>query len=211
MPLKNPFLNGFGPKDQEQADAILAQYQEVYDAIVAGTAYIRFYDGDRKGSIARIAFDPAYRDHERPCFKQAWRGRDSEINQDFAHCSFACVATWDGRKNKVKVYVARYDNEVLLDYHDGTVWEKFDAKAAKEALLKNPNQTDINGHVLTVGDPVLYINARYGSRMTLEEGTVVEFLVSVDSKGHSFTTVIESPTGELSSLQYPESMVYRKP
>jgi uncharacterized Zn ribbon protein len=101
------------------------------------------------------------------------------------------------------------ETEFLIDYGGPTVWKKFDAKAAKNEILKNPDQRDINDNVLSVGDRVLYINARYGSRMTLDEGTVLEFLASVDSKGHSITTVIESKTGEQSSLSYPESMVYR--
>jgi hypothetical protein len=89
------------------------------------------------------------------------------------------------------------------------VWEKFDAKAAKDEILKNPDQKDINGRVLSIGDRVLYINARYGSRMTLDEGSVTEFLVSANSKGHAISVVIESKAGEESNLQYPESMVYK--
>jgi hypothetical protein len=86
----------------------------------------------------------------------------------------------------------------------------FDAKAAKAEILKNPDQKDINGKVLGVGDRVLYINARYGSRMILDQGTVKEFLAAANSKGHSIATVITSEDGgEESSLQYPESMVYR--
>lgn len=38
------------------------------------------------------------------------------------------------------------------------------------------------------------------NRMVLEEGTITEF---------TFATIIESKTGEQSSLQYPESMVYK--
>lgn len=122
-----------------------------------------------------------------------------------------CIATWDGRRNKVKVTVPNHYEpaEILLDYDGPTIWEKFDAKAAKEELLKNPDQKDIKGNVLSVGDRVLYINARYGSRMTLDEGKIVEFAASVNSKAHAFSTIIESDTGEQSTLQYPESMVYK--
>lgn len=212
MSLKNPFPNGFASKDQDAAQAALGKYQEVYDAIVAGTACIRFIDGDRKGSIARVCPDPAY-DHlpsRRPVIgyrhPNSW---DREVNQQIDNTYMWCLATWDGRKNKVKVSLPDRDIEVLLDYDGPTVWEKFDAKAAKAELLKNPDQKDINGKVLSIGDPVLYINARYGSRMTLEEGTITEFAASVNSRDHSFATIITSKSGEQSSLQYPESMVYK--
>ena len=211
--LKDPFPNGFAPKDQAAAEAALETYQEVYDAIEAGTACVRFIDGDRKGSIARVQFDPAYSHipKNRPVigYRRSSYYGDRAANQEIEHTRFWCVATWDGRKNKVKITLPEYESEILLDYDGPTIWEKFDAKAAKEDILKNPDQKDINGNLLSIGDPVLYINARYGSRMTLEEGKVKEFTVSVNSKDHTITTVIESKTGELSSLQYPESMVYR--
>lgn len=212
--LKNPFPNGFAPKDAEAANAALAQYQTVFDAVEAGTACVRYIDGDRKGSIARVKLDPAYAHlpRRRPVIEyRSYRYRGDDADQQIANTHFWCVATWDGRKNKVKVNVPSHEIEVLLDYDGPTVWEKFDTKAAKEDILKNPDQKDINGNLLSIGDPVLYINARYGSRMTLEEGKIKEFNASVNSKDHTITTVIESKTGELSSLQYPESMVYRMP
>lgn len=208
--LQNRFSNGFTPEQAEEAEANLAEFQAVYDAVVDGKAFIRFTDGDRKGAIARLAIDPAYNTH-RPTIGYRATYWNDKNNRQLEHTYIWCVATWDGRKNKIKVSVPDREAEILLDYDGPTIWEKFDAKAAKETLLQNPNQTDIKGNVLSLGDPVLYINARYGSRMTLEEGQIVEFLVSVDSKSHTFTTVIESQTGERSSLQYPESMVYLMP
>ena len=214
FPLRDPFPNGFAPKDAAAAQAALENYQAVYDAIVAGTACIRFIDGDRKGSIARVHLDPAY-DHL-PCRRPIIEYRqpsywDREANQQIQHTYIWCVATWDGRKNKIKINVPNDEIEVLLEYDGPTIWEKFDAKAAKADLLKSPDQTDINGKVLSIGDSVLYINARYGSRMTLEEGKIVEFAASVNSKGHTITTIIESLSGERSSLLYPEDMVYLMP
>lgn len=211
--LENTFSYGFDPAtEQEKADAVLADFREVYDAILAGTAYARYTDGDRKGSIVKITFDEAFQTHKRPDFGKRYSGWRSAPNaKEIINDRFYCIATWQGRRNKVKVSIPnRYEKiEILLDYDGPTVWEKFDAKAAKADLLKNPDQRDINGKLLSIGDRVLYINARYGSRMTLEEGVVQEFVASVNSKTHSFATVIQSKTGEESSLQYPESMVYR--
>lgn len=194
--------------DPKVADDILARYMEVYDAITAGTARIRYIDGDRKGSIAIPVF--RHNGEYRPKVEAKRRYSGDPLTYDIGHCYFFCDATWEGRKNKVQVTMPSREVEVLLGYEGPTIWEKFDAKAAKVELLKNPDQKDIYGKVLSIGDPVLYINARYGSRMVLTEGKIVEFKVSVDSSGHTFATIIESLTGEQSSLQYPEDMVYKK-
>jgi uncharacterized Zn ribbon protein len=176
---------------------------------VAGTAYARFIDGDRKGSICRLVLDNGI--GERPSIERSWRSWDRDITHEIKGTHIGCRAEWDGRRNKTRFSIPHYEAEVLLDYEGPTVWEKFDAKTAKEELLKNPNQKDINGNVLAIGDKVLYINARYGSRMVLEEGSIAEFAASVNSKGHTIATIIESQNGEMSSLSYPEDMVYLMP
>lgn len=208
--LRNLFTNGFDPnKDLKEAEAILIEFQAVYDAIDAKTACIRYIDGDRKGSIARVSFSDKYRPQARPeitynPYSGSW---NKSLTKMIAGDHFYCTATWDGRRNKVQASFPNREIEVLLNYDGPTVWALFDAKAAKAEVLKNPDQKDINGEVLAVGDEVLYINARYGSRMTLEKGTVLEFAVTANSKSHTVATIIGSKTGEQSSLQYPESMV----
>lgn len=204
------FSNGIAEANLEKAKAVLKDLQDVYDYVQAGTAYIRFLDGDRKGSIARLTPNPAYR-NERPVIEPYYGYWRKEYTHRFEHARIFCIARWTGRSNKVQISIPDFyqPNEILLDYAGPTVWEKFDAAAAKAEILKKPDQRDINDRVLQVGDRVLYINARYGSRMTLEEGIVKEFLASANSKGHSVTTVIESNGGERSELSYPESMVYK--
>lgn len=191
-------------------EALLPEYIEVYEAAMAGTLCVQFYDGDRTGSIAR--FTPEG-DHKQPALVLKQRRYSSDEDQYIIENDYlGGVVTWDGRKNKVKFngfMAGNYEGRFVLDYDGPTIWEKFDAKAAKDALLKNPDQRDINGNVLSIGDSVLYINARYGSRMVLDQGKIVEFLVSVNSRGHTFSTVIQNAAGEESNLQYPEDMVYR--
>lgn len=210
IPLKNQFPNGFNMETHgAEAQANLEEFQAVYDAIATGRACIRYLDGDRKGSVARLAFSDQYK-NARPQIGHSSRSWSRDVTHQIDYQYIYCVATWDGRRNKVQLPGGYIDPaEVLIDYDGPTVWEKFDAKAAKAEILKNPDQKDINGKVLSVGDRVLYINARYGSRMTLEEGKVIEFAASANSKAHTITTIIESQTGEQSSLQYPESMVYK--
>ena len=209
--IKNPHHNGFPESDMAAAQAILVQYVEVFDAADAGTLCVRFTDGDRKGSIARLMM--AESKERKPVIQ--WRhGRypGDKNTHEITNPYIGGTLVWDGRKNRVKFFGTIGDDrevEFILDYDGPTVWEKFDAKAAKEELLKNPDQKDINGNVLAVGDPVLYINARYGSRMVLTEGKIVEFNASVNSAGHTIATIIESASGEQSSLQYPEDMVYK--
>jgi uncharacterized Zn ribbon protein len=160
--------------------------------------------------VARLVLENADR-YKRPEIVYRRSSWDKAITHEIGHDYFGCIAKWDGRQNKPKLHLPDRETEFLLDYIGPTIWEKFDAKAAKNEILKNPDQKDINGNVLAVGDRVLYINARYGERMTLNEGTVTEFLASVNSKAHAITTVIENKDGESSSLLYPESMVYKIP
>lgn len=201
--IESPFIYGISDSEMADAEKHLEKVHMVGKAIEDGKVHVRFHDGDRKGSIARLQPDGEID------YPEIVRGRSNTHN--FSRHHFFTIATWDGRRNKVKLAIPDREVEILLDYEGPTIWEKFDAKAAKEEILKTPNQRDINGKMLSVGDTVLYINARYGSRMVLEEGTITEFAASVNSKDHTIATIIKSKTGEISSLQYPESMVYLKP
>lgn len=210
--LYNPFLSGFDPdKEQEKADAILAEYIKVYEAIGEGRVCIRYLDGDRKGSIARVHFSEKYKRHDKPAIVHRYAQWRAKNTKEFKNYYFRCTATWDGRRNKVQVIFPNHyvDAEILIDYEGPTVWNLFDAKAAKNEILKNLDQKDIDGNILSVGDKVLYINARYGSRMTLDRGTIDEFKVVANSSKHTITTIIKSVSGEISSLHHPENMVYR--
>lgn len=208
--LKSPYSDGFKSEKDKVAVAYLKELTAVYDAMEAGTLYCKYLDGDRKGSIARVKHDPSYSKH-RPKIDYKRYGRNDDRKYDFHHDYFTGICTWDGRKNKVKVcFPISYEPlELLLDYEGPTVWEKFDAKAAKEQVLKNPDQRDIDGNVLSIGDSVLFINARYGARMTLTRGKIKEFNVVANSKSTTVTTIIESDDGARSELAYPEDMVYR--
>lgn len=199
------------------ADAIvyLDKLREVHSELLKGKLYVRFTDGDRKGSIARLELDPAYRGGDKvPCIDRTYRHYSSDgPTYEIRNGMFNCIARWDKRSNKPKVPLG-YSNsemEVLIGYDGPTIWEKFDANAAREKLLENPDIRDIDGKKVEVGSKVMYINARYGDRLTLCHGTVDEFRVSVDSKGHSFATiVVEDGTTTESSLRHPESMLWVK-
>jgi uncharacterized Zn ribbon protein len=208
--MPNEILNGFATGDDPVALKYLTDLTAVYESLNAGTLYCRFFDGDRKGSIARLSVEPGVR-NEAPVighrYGGAWQGKAFAIHNHH----FYTVCSWTGRKNKVKVSFPNHEAELLLNYEGPTVWEKFDAKAAKEEALKNPDQRDIDGNVLNVGDRVLYINARYGARMVLTHGTIKEFKAVADSKGVTITTIVEDEDGELSAMLYPESMIYLEP
>lgn len=207
LTLSNPYPNGFENEDDPVALAYLEQLKEVYTALNAGTLYCRFIDGDRKGSITRLEPEPGRSNNEpgiRPSYSSA-----RNPNWRFENDVFSAVCRWDKRKNKVKIFLPQRDVEVLLDYTGPTVWEKFDAAAAKQEALANPNQCDIAGNLLEIDDNVLFINARYGARMVLSFGRITEFKAVANSYGTTITTIIESEAGEKSELLYPEDMVYK--
>lgn len=197
----------FDTPDDPQAVVLLNEHKLVKQALIDGNLYGRFIDGDRKGSVTKLIPDPSM---------PTGLIREVKVESSRYNSGYRieggylwCVCTWKGRKNKVKVTLPHRDIELLIGDSIETIWSKFDAKAAKQEVLKNPNQKDIDGNVLTIGDKVLYINARYGSGMTLERGTVKEFKVVVNSESTSISTIIESDGGETSSLTYPQRMVYK--
>lgn len=214
--LERPFYE-FKDIDDPQALEHLALVTKVFNALHDGTLYCRYIDGDRKGSIAKVSpqdertvVDRYGREIDTAPKIERHRGRyhNDSPYYTFENDYFSVFCTWDGRRNKIKEFF--HDSitvEFLLDYDGPTVWQKFDSKAAKEEVLKNPDQRDIDGNVLKIDDRVLYINARYGSAMVLERGTIKEFKAVVDSKSTTITTIIESDKGEQSSLKHPSTMV----
>jgi uncharacterized Zn ribbon protein len=208
--VNNPFYYGrLTDENDPKALEHLANLIKVYDALENGLLHVRFTSGDRAGSIAKLAHDSRYNTSDKPRIKRRYHSyRRDAVEYDFENDRFYTVCTWDGRRNSVQATFPNPEAELLIGYDGPTVWAKFDAKAAKEAVLKNPNQRDIDGNVLAVGDKVMYINARYGSGMVLTRGVVEEFKASVDSKSTSITTIIRnSKTGETSSMSYPQNMV----
>lgn len=208
LKMPNSIINGFTAEDDPEALKYLKDLKAVHEALNDGTLHCRFTGGDRKGSIAKLSPEPGA-PNEAPVighrYSGVWNGRAFTIRNDYLYT----ICSWAGRKNKVKVSFPHHEAELLLGYKGPTVWEKFDAKTAKEEALKNPDQRDIDGQVLGVGDQVLYINARYGARMVLTHGTIKEFKAVADSKGVTITTIVENKDGELSAMLYPESMIYR--
>lgn len=210
LEMKNPYLNGFADENDPVALDYLGKLKAVKEALGSDRLYCRYVDGDRKGSIAKLTPDPNYshiEDRMPEIRYSSYRSQNGPWYQ-FENDMFFMIATWKGRKNKVKESWSYYSQfEFIIGDDIDTVWCKFDAKSAKEEVLKNPDQKDIDGNILNVGDKVMFVNARYGSRMVLERGTVKEFKVVVDSKKTSISTVIENGEGVLSTLSYSEDMV----
>jgi len=205
--LEDPYPNGFEKEDDPVALKYLKDMKTVYTALMDGKLFCRFVDGDRAGSIARLVKDPDCT-YEEPSIRRTWSSNRWGGEYRFERDYFSAICKWDGRKNKVKQFLPHCEVELLLNYNGPTVWEKFDAKTAKEEALKNPDQRDIDDNVLNVGDRVLYINARYGARMVLSHGVIKEFKAVADSRGTTITTVVEGEDGQLSEMLYPESMIY---
>lgn len=210
LKLKNPYLNGFGDENDPIALEYLDKLKAIKEALNSGRLYCQYIDGDRKGSVAKLIPDPSYTNAMAnvPSIRYSSSAFQKGPWYRFENDMFFMIATWNGRKNKVKETWSYYSQfEFIIGDNIETVWQKFDAKTAKEEVLQNPNQKDIDGNVLNVDDNVMFINARYGSRMVLERGRIKDFKVVVDSKKTSISTVIENSEGALSTLSYPEDMV----
>lgn len=216
--LSHPYPNGTAnvePEGQAFVDAL----NEMERMLLADEpVYIKFLKGDRAGSIARFEMDHLH-DFKTANGHQRKGGFNARVNpnarvhvggrqqhgyryEGIAHG----VALWDGRRNKIKVCVP-HGFAWLKGYEGPTVWEKFDAKAAKKARLDNPQETDIDGKLLAVGDKVLYINSRYGSGSELCHGKVIRFDATRDT---TFTIVQQCGTDMESKIQYAGSYIWKQ-
>ena len=203
--------NYFETEDDPEAVAYCVARNALYDQMVNGTLYVKFIDGDRRGSIARIHLDPDYRPTTAEVTRRYYSRWDEKHQYEIENQWFCAVAKWDKRKNSCKLMLPHKDVIFLPNYQGPTAYQMFDKKAAREELLKSPDQRDIDGRLLSIGDKVLYINARYGTGFELCHGTIKEFKVSVDSKGHAFVTIVQNDgSEEESAISYPTQMIWKK-
>lgn len=202
----------FECEDDPDAMAYVAARNALFDQAVNGTLYVKFINGDRKGSIARVQMDPSYTHVFRAEISPVRRYySNSKQTYEVTNAWFYGIAKWDKRRNSCQLTLPHDDVIFLPNYKGPTVYEMFDKKAAKEALLKSPDQRDIDGKVLAIGDKVLYINARYGSGFALCHGTIKEFKVVAASAGHAFFTIVTlDDDDEESSISFPSQMIWKK-
>ena len=202
----------FETPDDPAALLYVEQVKTLQEKMYEETLYIKFIDGDRKGAIAKVI--PQYPDRKYPCeisYSPGYSSWDKK-RYKFHNEHLFGYATWADikRKNKVQVFRPNRDVVFLPNYTGPSVWALFDHKAAKAEALKNPDQTDIDGNVLAIGDPVIYINARYGSGMELCHGTIKEFKASVDSRKKEIWTIVTSTEGVESKISNSSYMIYKK-
>jgi hypothetical protein len=218
--LDHPYSNGsVGNVIPEDAQAMLDVFREMRYLHERGEPiYIEFLSGDREGSIARLEVgtreDRYTRKKEPNIDAEARLGRIGWNNEYGHRYDMHAMGTfrWDKRPNKVQAFVGPYGHHAYLRGYEGpTVWKKFDAKAAKAKLLESPDQRDVDGDVLNVGDHVIFINLRYGSGAKLERGTIKRFEATADSRGHEIFTIIESESGEESRTSHPDSLIMHYP
>lgn len=182
----------------------------VTEALNAGRLYARYDDGERAGSIAQVKIDPKYnRSGETPKVKynRPWHNQDAYWTIEW--CLFG-LTKFKGRKNSFQISSHDSDITFLIGGDIETVWAKVDYTAKLIEAQENPNQKDIDGNVLSVGDSVLYINARYGSAMTLTHGVIKEFKVTVNFQRVDITTIIKNSDGELSKITKSEDMIWKR-
>lgn len=216
LPSSYPICNGFLEKDNPEAVAFVEAYNAIRQRISDGSMYIKFIAGDRKGSIARIRFNletyvaNAFEDAKIEYSYRVWVGGRDQSGYRIDRDHFYCIAYWDKRKNKVKISLPNKEVVFLPNYTGPTIYQMFDHKAAKQAALEAPEQLDIDGRLLAVGDKVLYINARYGSAFVLSHGVVKEFQAVVDSKKKEIWTIVENAEGVESKIANSKEMIWKK-
>lgn len=214
--LEEPYPNG-SVELMPEGQQYVAYMHEIWELYMDGKPiYVKYLEGDRKGSIARfVPGDPSYGDR---CFPEpqvhrsdVWAPGSGRRVYGYRYNNYAFgICHWDGRRNKVKESLSR--NFAWLKGYDGpTVWMKFNAKEAKAELLKKPNQKDIDGNVLRVGDKVMYANIRYGGGTMLCHGTIARFEAKANSRRKSVNTIVVMDDGdEESCITKPHQLIWKK-
>lgn len=218
LALKNPESNLFENKEDPRVIEYVSLIKHVQKKAQKGELYIKFIDGDRKGSIAKVIPNEksmgkdAIRDVEiEERYERPWNSREYSRFYRIQNDHFYVIATWEKRSNRVQLTLPSDEIVFLPNYTGPTVWSLFDSKSAKAKVLSNPNQKDIDGRILKIGDEVLYINARYGSGMELNHGKIKEFKAEVNSKRAQIWTVVERNSDqEISTIRHSEEMIYKK-
>jgi hypothetical protein len=211
--LKRPFYNGFADKDDPAVLLYLEQHNALNEKFAAGKLFVKFIDGDRKGSIARVKPNvKTFGDKvvQKATIERRYNSWNNNEPYYVEHDRFYGILSWDGRKNSVQMNFPDKDAVFLPNYEGPTVWELFDHKAAKEEALKKPDQLDIDGKTLAVGDEVLYINARYGYGMELSHGKIKQFKATVDSRKTEMWTIVENAEGIESKISNSSNMIFKK-
>ena len=211
IPLKSPHPNG--TDDEHEFDEIVRVFKEIKHKIKDGDrVYIGYPEGERAGSIGYIKKLECDVEKIVPSVNYspygwqldgAWR----------CHPGFHAVLAWDKRPNKLKCYIG-HDMVYFPDYEGPTLWEKFDKKGAEKKAMEAVVVLDREGNVLEVGDPVIYINSRYGSGSRLDRGIVsdIKVKVRVQRRGDytELNVIVQNADGaEKSKIRNPEYYILK--
>lgn len=164
--------------------------------------YVKFAVGQKAGSIAKLV------SKEPPTFKTHRCSGYSRSGATNITISYNGVCKWDGRSNKPKESLS--GSLWLKEYKGPTVWVNVSATDRKKEALEKPVY-DIGEISLSVGDEVVYINARYGSGMKLCFGTIDRFEASYsayDDTTSVFTIVKHRDTLQESRVANPTEFIH---
>ena len=211
--LRDPHPNG--TEDRTDFDEIVQAYNDMHQKLKNGErVYIGFMEGERAGSIGYIhelfALECDVKAQVNTSFQRGYNGEDVHLSR--LNAGFWITLAWDKRRNKLKEYVGR-GMCYFPEYEGPTVWEKFDKKAAEEAALMKIKVKDRDGNKLSVGDSVIYINARYGGAAQLDRGTVSEIKMKIQKNrtktSGTLNVKIDNENGEVSVITGPEKSVLK--
>lgn len=194
-----------GTEEELLVDEGYLKLKEVHDYLKKnGSCHVRVTGGDYDGSIALFTlnnnsnyeenlYKRIYSRERIYSLKYYWQGRLS----------------WEGKRNNPQFTLMNSTCEVLLDYDGPTSLKRFNLKEEKKKLLQDVKIEDIDGHIIEIGDKVLYMNLRYGSGGSLCHGVVHDFKAHA-RQGYVSVIVREVGTDIESDLNFPSSQIYKK-
>ena len=167
-----------------------------------GYLYVNITKGQKIGSIAKLVSKNKPEINMR---KDWWDNSKWNV-----FIQYDGELRWDGRKNKVKGCLNEF-TRWLKNYSGDTVFKNVSAKKEKEKALQIP-VLDIKGNKLEIGDPVLYINTRYGDGSKLCFGKLSGFEATYSKYYGStkvYTIVTLDGDDQENKISNPDEYIYK--
>jgi len=174
---KDMILERYKPVPDMEKEELYAKLVKLVNS--GEKVYIQYSENHAKrpNSIARVKkiTGDAYSIEEKEHYRNRWDDGETYMAKIITYGEIKLHLVWDDNKRTGSFPVSYYDNHsdffYLPNYDGPTVFTEFDP--ADYAKKNDLAPRDRLNNILTIGDTVIYNNARYGSGSCLDFGNIV--------------------------------------
>ena len=126
LKLQTPSKCYFDSETDNEAVAFCNTRNALLEQAINRTLYVKFIDGDRKGSIARVQIDikqHPYNERKAEIVQKRSYHYKDKVQFEIENSYFFGTAKWDGRKNSCKLDMPGRDFVFLPNYQGPTFYE----------------------------------------------------------------------------------------